>query len=192
MEIRKLFKLNNIHIVRNCTSGRCKHSAHAHTYHVELFLTSDKLDNGGMVVDFGILKNSVKQVIKMFDNSYSLWSKETEEYKDFVKKNYENVFTLNFNPSAELYSVFFYKTLKNLIENHTKFNNNEGMIKVEKVIVHETNTGYAVADENCKYLNNNTDILNFEGNDEKPGYDIYLKLKNNDFMIQNKKPEQQV
>ena len=192
MEIRKLFKFNNIHIVRNCTSNRCKHSAHAHTYHIELFLTSDRLDNGGMAVDFGILKNSVKQVIKMFDNSYSLWSREKDDYKNFVNQNYENIFTLNFNPSAELYSVFFYKTLKNLIKNHTKFNNNEGNIKVEKVIVHETNTGYDIADENCKYLSNNTDILNYKGI-EKEGYEIYLKLKNDpNFMIENEKPEQQV
>ena len=55
IEIRKEFTFNNIHIVRNCTSERCKKSAHAHTYHVEVFLTSNKLDNGQLELVVRIL-----------------------------------------------------------------------------------------------------------------------------------------
>ena len=55
MIIRKLFKFEGSHIVRNCTSDRCSHSLHGHSYKVELFLTADHLDNAGMVVDFGLL-----------------------------------------------------------------------------------------------------------------------------------------
>ena len=58
IEIRKEFTFNNAHIVRNCSSDRCKYTAHAHTYRVEVFLKSDKLDNGYMAVDFGLLKGT--------------------------------------------------------------------------------------------------------------------------------------
>ena len=44
MIIRKLFKFEGAHIVRDCSSDRCKFSIHGHSYVVEVFLTSDKLD----------------------------------------------------------------------------------------------------------------------------------------------------
>ena len=70
-----------MHIVRKCSSDRCKKSIHAHTYTVEVFLSSNTLDNGFMVYDFGLMKNTIKELIKSFDNSVSIWDKETPEYK---------------------------------------------------------------------------------------------------------------
>ncbi|HCN16273.1 MAG TPA: 6-carboxytetrahydropterin synthase QueD, partial [Moraxellaceae bacterium] len=34
MRIRKLFKFENAHIVRNCSSDRCKYSIHGHSYQI--------------------------------------------------------------------------------------------------------------------------------------------------------------
>ena len=55
MRIRKLFKFENAHIVRNCSSERCKHSIHGHSYQIELILEATRLDHGQMVYDFGLL-----------------------------------------------------------------------------------------------------------------------------------------
>ena len=52
MVIRKLFKFEGAHIVRNCSSHRCRENIHGHSYIVEVFITSDKLDRGYMVMDF--------------------------------------------------------------------------------------------------------------------------------------------
>ncbi|MFR6543952.1 MAG: 6-pyruvoyl trahydropterin synthase family protein, partial [Butyricimonas virosa] len=52
MLIRKLFKFEGAHIVRNCSSHRCRENIHGHSYIVEVFITSDKLDRGYMVIDF--------------------------------------------------------------------------------------------------------------------------------------------
>lgn len=60
MLIRKLFKFENAHIVRNCTSDRCKRSIHGHSYKVELLLKANRLDHGQMVYDFGLLKGSLR------------------------------------------------------------------------------------------------------------------------------------
>ena len=62
MIIRKKYTFNNGHIVRNCSSERCKFSIHAHTYSVEFFFTSNGLDNGSMVIDFGLLKNKINKI----------------------------------------------------------------------------------------------------------------------------------
>lgn len=69
MLIRKLFKFENAHIVRNCTSDRCKRSIHGHSYKVELLLKASKLDHGQMVYDFGLLKGVIKDLYDSFDHA---------------------------------------------------------------------------------------------------------------------------
>ena len=79
MIIRKLFKFEGAHIVRHCSSEKCRENIHGHSYVVEVFLTSDKLDNGYMVMDFCRL-DKVKQFIESFDHTYSLWNREPEDF----------------------------------------------------------------------------------------------------------------
>lgn len=191
IEIRKEFTFNNAHIVRNCSSERCKYSSHAHTYHVEVFLTSNKLDNGRMAVDFGLLKGTMKSLIKMFDRTYSLWNMENDNYRKFVYKNFKKVIEIPFSPSAEEYSIFFYKLLNNLLEN-TQFNNGEGKINISKVIVHETHSGYAIADKDSQLLDNNN-IFNLNINFDCEGKQVIEKLKQaNVKSFVNQTPEQQI
>ena len=143
MIIRKSFKFNGMHIVRNCSTERCKKSIHAHTYQVEVFLTADGLDNGQMIVDFGLLKGHTKGFISAFDNSYSLWDRESEGVKSIHKK-LERYVVLPFSPSAESYSLLFLNVFDKLLK-ATQFNNGEKNPRIVSVRVHETTTGYAEA-----------------------------------------------
>jgi len=142
MLIRKLYKFEGSHIVRDCSSDRCKQSIHGHSYTVEIFLTSNKLDNGQMIVDFGLLKGTVRDIIDSFDHSYSLWNKESDEFKYFIKQQSARWAEIPVSPSAEMYSLMFLYILDKVIAN-TEFNNGEGEIKLYSVRVHETSTGYA-------------------------------------------------
>lgn len=142
MIIRKLFKFEGAHIVRDCSSDRCKKSLHGHSYAVEVFFTSEKLDNGGMIVDFGLLKGPIKDLIDSFDHAYSIWYKESEGFKEFIKSNSERWIEMPITPSAEGYSLMFLSYI-DLIVRSTNFNNGEGSVKVSSVRVHETATGYA-------------------------------------------------
>tara|TARA_B100001063_G_scaffold247086_1_gene290093 strand:+ start:3433 stop:3723 length:291 start_codon:yes stop_codon:yes gene_type:complete len=81
MIIRKKFKFEGAHIVRNCSTRRCKKSIHGHLYVVEVFFSSNKLNNGYMVLDFGLTKKHIKNIIDSFDHAYSLWSGEEDEFK---------------------------------------------------------------------------------------------------------------
>jgi len=142
MIIRKLFKFEGAHIVRNCSSERCKHSIHGHSYVVELFFTSKGLDNGQMVMDFGLMKGTIKDFIDGFDHAYSMWTKESDEFKSFMKENSDRWIEMPVSPSAEAYSLMFLYVVDKIIK-ATNFNNGEKDVEVSSVRVHETTTGYA-------------------------------------------------
>lgn len=146
MIIRKLFKFEGAHIVRNCYTSKCKYNLHGHSFKVEVFLEGDTLDRAGMLCDFSVLKNEVKDFIESFDHCYFLWNKEPQDFKNFITENFKRWIILPVSPSAENLSVIFYKAVKSIIEN-TSFSNGERYLKVKAVRVHETDTGYAEASE---------------------------------------------
>lgn len=142
MLIRKLFKFENAHIVRNCTSDRCKRSIHGHSYKVELLLKASKLDHGQMVYDFGLLKGVIKDIFDSFDHAICFWQYDDAEYIDACKKFSARWVSLPVSPSAEQFSrIFFYLAQQVLASTITQ--NGEGDVEVYSVIVHETDTGYA-------------------------------------------------
>lgn len=142
MVIRKLFKFEGAHIVRDCSSDYCKKSIHGHSYIVEVFFSSNKLDNGCMIVDFGLLKTTVKDFIESFDHAWSFWNKESDYYRKFVLVNSERYVEMPISPSAEGYSLLMFYVIDLIIKN-TVFTNGEGTVELESVRVHETATGYA-------------------------------------------------
>ena len=150
MEIRKLFKFEMGHVVRNCSSERCKYSPHGHSVDLEVFITSNKLDNAGMILDFGLLKGPIKQFIDSFDHCYVMWDKDNEVFRDFYKEYSNRWIELAFNPTAEMLALYFCYTI-NMMFKWTEFNNGEGNIECSKVIYHETDTGYACATKEDLY-----------------------------------------
>ena len=146
MKIRKEFRVESAHIVRNCTSHRCSHSIHGHSAVIEVFLESTYLDNAGMVYDFGLMKNSVKSFVDSMDHCYILCSKDDPEFKDFIKKSCHRWIELPFNPSAECLSMYLLYGIKRIMMN-TRTNNGESKIDVTGVRYHETTTGWAEASE---------------------------------------------
>lgn len=142
MLIRKLFKFENAHIVRNCTSDRCKRSIHGHSYKVELLLKANRLDHGQMVYDFGLLKGVIKDLFDSFDHAICFWQNDDQEYIAACKKFSARWIALPVSPSAEQFSRIF-SFLAQQVLNSTVTQNGEGDVEVYSVIVHETDTGYA-------------------------------------------------
>jgi 6-pyruvoyltetrahydropterin/6-carboxytetrahydropterin synthase len=142
MLIRKLFKFENAHIVRNCTSDRCKRSIHGHSYKVELLLKASKLDHGQMVYDFGLLKGVIKDLIDSFDHAICFWEQDQKDYIQACQAFSARWVSLPVSPSAEQFSrIFFFLAQQVLASTETQ--NGEGDVEVYSVIVHETDTGYA-------------------------------------------------
>ncbi|PPC05959.1 6-carboxytetrahydropterin synthase [Acinetobacter pittii] len=142
MLIRKLFKFENAHVVRNCTSDRCKRSIHGHSYKVELLLKASKLDHGQMVYDFGLLKGVIKDLFDSFDHAICFWEKDDPQYIEACQTFSARWISLPVSPSAEQFSRIFFYLAQQVLQS-TVTQNGEGDVEVYSVIVHETDTGYA-------------------------------------------------
>ncbi len=150
MRIRKLFRFENAHIVRGCTTRRCSRSIHGHSYKVELILSSSGLDAGQMVYDFGLTKGMIKEFIDSFDHAITLWSGDDPEYLEDMKKWSERWVQIPLNPSAEQYARLFFVLIDRVLK-QTDMVNEESDVVLERVVVHETETGYAEADREDAY-----------------------------------------
>ncbi|MFT7861048.1 MAG: 6-carboxytetrahydropterin synthase [Sulfurimonas sp.] len=144
MLIRKLFKFENAHIVRGCSSVKCRSSIHGHSYKVEVLFESNYLDNGQMVYDFGLMKQNIKDLIESFDHAITLWTGDESEYISDMKKHSSRWVELPVSPSAEQFARVIFVLIDQLFA-LTKTKNGEKEVKLHSVIVHETDTGYAQA-----------------------------------------------
>jgi 6-pyruvoyltetrahydropterin/6-carboxytetrahydropterin synthase len=142
MLIRKQFKFENAHIVRDCSTTRCSQNIHGHSYIVEVLLESNYLDNGQMIYDFGLTKLYIKEIIDSFDHAITLWSGDNKEYIADIKKHSQRWIELPVNPTAEQFSRIFFIIIDKILQLST-MHNNEKEVKVHSIIVHETQTGYA-------------------------------------------------
>ena len=160
MIIRKLFKFENAHIVRNCSTVRCSENIHGHSYRVEVLLESNYLDSGHMVYDFGLTKVYIKELIDSFDHAITLWSSDDKEYIEDMKKHSSRWIELPVSPSAEQFSRVFFLIVERVLK-LTKMQNSERDVKLNSIIVHETDTGYAQCFEDDAH-SKNMGIINLE------------------------------
>ncbi|PTQ89282.1 6-pyruvoyl trahydropterin synthase family protein [Agitococcus lubricus] len=142
MLIRKLFRFENAHIVRNCTSQRCSRSIHGHSYQVEIILEAQAFDQGQMVYDFGLLKGHIKDLIDSFDHAIAFWDKDNAEYIAYCQQFSARWISLPVSPSAEQFSRLIF-VLVDAVLKQTVMQNGEADVALYSVIVHETQTGYA-------------------------------------------------
>lgn len=139
-KIRKKFRFEASHRLYQSYSKKCQ-QLHGHSYVVEVFLQSEKLNEDGMVIDFGFLKDRFKDLIDRFDHSQIISIKdplldqlsgiEIENQKDF------GIIVFNENPTAEFFAKYFYEQFK------TALNNTENNVEIASVRIHETETGWA-------------------------------------------------
>ena len=176
MIIRKLFKFENAHIVRNCSTLRCSQNIHGHSYKVEVLLESNYLDNGQMVYDFGLTKVYIKDIIDSFDHAITLWSGDDKEYIRDMKKHSQRWIELPVSPSAEQFSRVFFVIIDKILK-LTIMQNSEKEVKLNSIIVHETDTGYAKCFRDDAY-NHNMGIINL--NDIIFSNQIKKEWKNNE------------
>jgi 6-pyruvoyltetrahydropterin/6-carboxytetrahydropterin synthase len=140
--IRKLFKFENAHIVRGCSTQKCSQNIHGHSYKVEVLLESNYLDNGQMIYDFGLMKRTIKELVDAFDHSITLWSEDDKSYIEDMKKHSSRWVELPVSPSAEQFSRVIYLIVERILA-CTGMVNGERNVELHSIIVHETETGYA-------------------------------------------------
>lgn len=157
MIIRKLFKFENAHIVRGCSTVRCRSSIHGHSYKVELLFESDFLDNGQMVYDFGLMKQNMKALVDSFDHSIAIWNDDDKDFIKDMKKHSDRWVLLPVSPSCEQFSRVIFLIIDKLLE-QTSTINGEKNVQLNSIIVHETETGYAQCFKKDAYSKNMGEI----------------------------------
>jgi 6-pyruvoyltetrahydropterin/6-carboxytetrahydropterin synthase len=145
MLIRKLFKAEMAHTTLGAYTKRCHH-IHGHSYKFELFMRSNKPNAAQMVSDFKAVKDTgINDFFDSFDHAVMLWEKDPR-VKIIKQMNPERHIIVPFNPTAEMMSKAFYYVCKTILETGPKLSG-EKDARVAQVIVHETDTGYAVFGE---------------------------------------------
>jgi 6-pyruvoyltetrahydropterin/6-carboxytetrahydropterin synthase len=188
MIIRKLFKFENAHIVRGCSTVKCRSSLHGHSYRVELLFESNFLDNGQMIYDFGLMKQNMKALIDSFDHSVAIWSGDNKEYIQDMKKHSLRWVELPVSPSCEQFSRVIFVMIDRLLQ-LTSSVNGEKEVKLNSVIVHETQTGYAQAfnydaySKEMGYIELDSIIFSGEVRDDWGDSELWEKIKRGDSFI---------
>lgn len=147
MLIRKQFKIETAHIVRNCSSERCSKSIHGHSAIIEVLLAGSGLDKGEMIFDFGLFKTttpSISNFIDMFDHTLLIWAGDDPTVKQKMMELSDRFIITSFNPTAEALALMFVHVIQTLLDSIVMANG-EKPILVHSVKYHETATGYAEA-----------------------------------------------
>ena len=126
--IRKEFKFEMSHRLVSSFHKPCQRF-HGHSYVLELFFTSDKLNNDGMVIDFAQVKDIIGEYVDSWDHMMVLNEKDPalEANKEFIS----NIKVVDYNPTAENMAKDMYQYIKTMLPVLTK------------VRLHETVTGWA-------------------------------------------------
>ena len=98
--------------------GKCE-SLHGHNFAVEVAVESESLDEGGMVIDFRLLKAKAKEVLDTLDHRYLN----------------ELSFFRNLNPSSENLAAYIFGEVSRRIDH--------GSRRVRRVSVWESETSRA-------------------------------------------------
>jgi len=98
--------------------GKCE-SLHGHNFAVEVVVESESLDEGGMVIDFRLLKAKAKEVLDTLDHRYLN----------------ELSFFRNLNPSSENLAAYIFGEVSRRIDH--------GSRRVRRVSVWESETSRA-------------------------------------------------
>ncbi len=98
--------------------GKCE-ALHGHNWKVEVYLTGDRLDEAGLVLDFGLVKAKTKEILEEIDHKF------LNELPAFQ----------NMNPSSENLARYLTERLAAVL-------NREG-VRVSRVSVWESDTSCA-------------------------------------------------
>lgn len=145
MLIRKLFKAEMAHATVGAYTTRCHH-LHGHSYRFELFLRADHPNPAMMVSDFKAVKDvGINDLFDSFDHAVMLW--DQDQRADIIGRiNPDRHLLVPFNPTAEMLAKACFEICRGILAHSPKVSG-EVDARVARVIVHETDTGYALYDE---------------------------------------------
>jgi len=116
-EIKIIDEFSAAHRLRNY-KGKCE-NLHGHNWKIEVIVEGENLDKIGLLIDFGILRKKLKEVLITLDH-------KNLNSIPFFRKN---------NPTSENIAVYIYKNLERLL--------NDKKIRIKEIVVWENEKQYA-------------------------------------------------
>ena len=95
----------------------------------------DNNPKNGMVMDFGDLKKIVnEEIIDHYDHAFIINHNMPQDFIDEVKRHYDRIIVLPFQPTTELMLIEFSKKIKQRLPDN---------VKLVKIFMKETEGSYA-------------------------------------------------
>mgnify|MGYP002856208807 CR=1 FL=1 len=138
IKITKQFTFEMAHALRNY-DGLCR-NIHGHSYKMDITLAGQPLHDetspkNGMVMDFGDLKRLVnEEIISLLDHALVLNAKTDSELVETLKRNYEKIVVVDFQPTTENLLEFIAGRIKSRLPE---------TVRLCTVRLRETDTSYA-------------------------------------------------
>lgn len=136
-KVTKEFKFEAGHTLDE-HEGKCK-NLHGHNYKVFITLSGMVLNDMEMITDFYNLNQIAKPLFEEFDHAfmYNKAAKDPFEHEiaAVIKKYNRKIKELLFRSTAENMAMYFYNRIQSIL--------NIENVKVDKVVVYETDTSFA-------------------------------------------------
>ena len=138
IHLTKIFRFEAAHALMGY-DGRCR-NIHGHSYEMRVTIKGmpimdDSSPKNGMVMDFGDLKRIVnEEIIDHYDHAFIINHNMPQDFIDEVRRNYERIIVLPYQPTTELMLIDFSKKIKSRLP--------EG-IQLVKIFLKETEGSYA-------------------------------------------------
>ena len=138
IHLTKIFRFEAAHALMGY-DGRCR-NIHGHSYEMRVTIKGmpimdDSSPKNGMVMDFGDLKRIVnEEIVDHYDHAFIINHNMPQDFIDEVKRNYERIIVLPYQPTTELMLIDFSKKIKSRLP--------EGILLV-KIFLKETEGSFA-------------------------------------------------
>lgn len=141
--IRKQFKFEMAHQLKDSYSAACHENLHGHSYVLEVYLSSQKVDKYGMVVDFGEVKDVIGDYVNSWDHSLTMPVFFDKAYLDMLKQYTKKMRITSYNPTAENMAKEMFREINSMLKDYQEKRYGEMLWECTKIRLHETTTGWA-------------------------------------------------
>ncbi len=136
--LTKIFRFEAAHSLMGY-DGRCR-NIHGHSYEMRVTVKGmpvmdDSSPKNGMVMDFKELKDIVnEEIIDRYDHAFIINSQMPDEFIEEVKRHYERIIVLPFQPTTELMLIDFSEKIKKRLPEN---------VRLVKIFLKETEGSFA-------------------------------------------------
>lgn len=138
IHLTKIFHFEAAHTLMGY-DGRCR-NIHGHSYEMRVTIKGMPIidpssPKNGMVMDFGDLKKIVnEEIVDHYDHAFIINDQMPKDFIEEVKRHYERIIVLPYQPTTELMLLDFSKKIKKRLPEN---------VSLVKIFLKETEGSYA-------------------------------------------------